>query len=610
VSERIYVWPDLLGYRETVLADRPVAYWRLGELSGTTARDASGNGRNGTYQGSPALGAASLLRDDPDAAVQFDGSNDQVVVGSNAAFGSQAFSVECWVRTDTLRAQGIVFKTGASVNWRLFMAPGGNGIVEFDANPGQYGNLQSISRLSPGVVTYLAATYDGTTMRLYVNGVQEAQATSTWSNAEAGGVTIGGLVTYRWAGAIDEVAVYDYALPPERVRAHYEAGRGIGLITPERVATVLAGAQGRVQYRYRLYRCDLEGRPLAELGPGLVYGAELRMSNYADQPWALSANLRRPLTLDPIHDHLLLAVDAQVEADTWVRWTYGPFHVQGSPGRHEEHSTTLELQAYDHLVHLRQSGPTTPVSYPAGTGVLAAVRGILTTTLGYPASLVDLPADDVTLATAVAWDPYGSDDVTWLTIVNDLLAAGGFEPLTVTARGRFWTRKATDPASRPVAVHYGNGEGAERMLAAEPVEDDPDWNRFANVVIVTSEDTQQQPPIVAIAKNTNPNSPVSVQNYGAEVVKRVRAKSVVDQASADALAAAQLAASTAYYRRLRITTLPDPRRDVRETYRLTVVQSDGTVVVDGIWQVTNWSMRLQDAPGEMQHEVARTEALP
>ena len=35
-------------YYDTVMADSPVSYWRLGEAAGATANDAAG-GNNGTY---------------------------------------------------------------------------------------------------------------------------------------------------------------------------------------------------------------------------------------------------------------------------------------------------------------------------------------------------------------------------------------------------------------------------------------------------------------------------------------------------------------------------------------------------------------------------------
>jgi hypothetical protein len=46
-------------YGDTVLADQPAAYYRLGEASGATAADASGNGRAGSYVGTVGFGTAA-----------------------------------------------------------------------------------------------------------------------------------------------------------------------------------------------------------------------------------------------------------------------------------------------------------------------------------------------------------------------------------------------------------------------------------------------------------------------------------------------------------------------------------------------------------------------
>jgi hypothetical protein len=62
-------------YASTVLADHPLGYWRLGESSGTTAFDSSGNGHNGTYVGGVTLGVPGLIGNgDPDTAASFSGS--------------------------------------------------------------------------------------------------------------------------------------------------------------------------------------------------------------------------------------------------------------------------------------------------------------------------------------------------------------------------------------------------------------------------------------------------------------------------------------------------------------------------------------------------------
>ena len=39
------------GYAAEVLADSPVAYWRLSETSGSTVADETGNGHDGTVYG-------------------------------------------------------------------------------------------------------------------------------------------------------------------------------------------------------------------------------------------------------------------------------------------------------------------------------------------------------------------------------------------------------------------------------------------------------------------------------------------------------------------------------------------------------------------------------
>src|SRR4051812_1334419 len=55
-------------YSSAVLALSPIAYYRLGESSGTTAADSSGNGLNGTYNGGVTLGQPGGIFGDPDTA--------------------------------------------------------------------------------------------------------------------------------------------------------------------------------------------------------------------------------------------------------------------------------------------------------------------------------------------------------------------------------------------------------------------------------------------------------------------------------------------------------------------------------------------------------------
>ena len=69
------------GYADTILADQPAAYFRLGESPGaTTAKDASGNGHGGNYNGSFTLGSAGSMPAELDTAINFTGGGGYVSV--------------------------------------------------------------------------------------------------------------------------------------------------------------------------------------------------------------------------------------------------------------------------------------------------------------------------------------------------------------------------------------------------------------------------------------------------------------------------------------------------------------------------------------------------
>lgn len=78
--------------------------------------------------------------------------------------------------------------------------------------------------------TYLAATFDGATGTLFINGVQAgtlsdiravpAHVTPAFIGAPSGELSSD---PYGFIGAIDEVAVYDHVLTSDRLVAHFKA---------------------------------------------------------------------------------------------------------------------------------------------------------------------------------------------------------------------------------------------------------------------------------------------------------------------------------------------------------------------------------------------------
>jgi len=82
------------------------------------------------------------------------------------------------------------------------------------------GNVFGLGTLPLNTWTHLAGTYDGTTMRIYVNSVLVSSRAQTGPVAVvAGPLTIGGDATsgQYWNGRIDEVRIYNRALSQDQI---------------------------------------------------------------------------------------------------------------------------------------------------------------------------------------------------------------------------------------------------------------------------------------------------------------------------------------------------------------------------------------------------------
>jgi hypothetical protein len=91
-----------MSYQSIILADNPVAYWPLDETSGTVAHDLSGNGYNGTYEGTYTLGSIPLVAGVPSVLMGGHGTDSLVNVGDIPALIDRpaSWSLECWFKTN------------------------------------------------------------------------------------------------------------------------------------------------------------------------------------------------------------------------------------------------------------------------------------------------------------------------------------------------------------------------------------------------------------------------------------------------------------------------------------------------------------------------------
>ena len=219
------------GYRSFVVSDSPVAYWRLGESSGTTAVDEIGTS-HGTYTNGYTLGQSGAVSD-PNTAVALNGSNGRVVVPSTAAALNVTgnLSVEAWIRPGRLRPStpGCFSRyNGTTVQYLLaYDTARTNMRFVLDVASGRH-HATSNAELRDGLWHHIVGTWDGATARLYVDGVvQTATGTGSGAVQVANTTTIIGsdsVPAGYYSGMVDEVAVYASALTPARILTHHQRG--------------------------------------------------------------------------------------------------------------------------------------------------------------------------------------------------------------------------------------------------------------------------------------------------------------------------------------------------------------------------------------------------
>ena len=225
-------------YYSTIIADGPVAYWRLGESSGIVAVDDIGVLTvDGDYNASPTLGVTSLVANTPDTAVSFTGTSKVINCGSLTDFQfiheTGVFSVEFWFSLDNIIALQNLIGTGTALTdtgFEVIFAPSGGGFLRFALlmNGGSFTILDTATGLiSAGVTYHLVVTGDGVTARLYLDAVEKVNGTfnAFLASPHTDKLNIAASKQIDSVqGDMDEVAIYDKKLTPTQVLTHRNAG--------------------------------------------------------------------------------------------------------------------------------------------------------------------------------------------------------------------------------------------------------------------------------------------------------------------------------------------------------------------------------------------------
>ncbi|NBS80014.1 LamG domain-containing protein [bacterium] len=206
------------------------------------ANDSSGNGNNGIPV-SPVLSVDRLGASN--AAYTFNGTSDRIDLANSAALNMNngvPFSMSAWIKTDFNDGQRVILAKAAGA-WgntpALFVD--NEGKLRFDNF--EVSEVHSSTTVRTGNWMHVAVTYDGSTFRLFVNGVADGERAFRGSNELGNSWTfsIGGSLNTSFPsgmfkGSIDEVQFWSRTLSPAEVAGVVQASS-----PPANRAPVIAG---------------------------------------------------------------------------------------------------------------------------------------------------------------------------------------------------------------------------------------------------------------------------------------------------------------------------------------------------------------------------------
>jgi len=226
-SETHANYPSLVGSTGSTTDDNLmsglVGLWHMNESNwnGTASEvvDSSGNGNHGTRAGNATTSSLGVFQNTG----TFDGTGDHITVPSSTSLNPANFiSIAAWVKTNNSTQRYV------TTNGQYYLAIGVNaGDGKFSLYTGLGpGWVYSNSVISDGKWHHIVATYDGSHMSLFLDGVADNTPVAATGAMAAGSTLYIGARSgsWEWNGNLDEVAIWNRALHADEIKQLYRRG--------------------------------------------------------------------------------------------------------------------------------------------------------------------------------------------------------------------------------------------------------------------------------------------------------------------------------------------------------------------------------------------------
>ena len=218
----------------------PTGSWALDEGQGTLVRDSSKNKRDGTLQNfvfDVDSGWRSGSACKSSACLQFGGNasggDDQVTTSNILNPTTTSFTAEAWVNADSFAHldvdvdRAIILKQAApnGINWLVIQrqSAGDFRLRAFSGSGVTIGTTNWNTRT--GQWHHIAVSFDGTTSRLYLDGVFEASSIPAALSSSTSPMYVGrsdnfSTINEEWDGLIDELRIYNRVMAADEIQQH------------------------------------------------------------------------------------------------------------------------------------------------------------------------------------------------------------------------------------------------------------------------------------------------------------------------------------------------------------------------------------------------------
>ncbi len=211
----------------------PINHWKLDESTGTNAPDAAGS-EDGTLVGGPVWHPVDGYFG---GALEFDGDDDYVDLGTMDVPATNGLTLAFWFKADDFGVTDTRFiskASGTSGSDHYWMVSTLNSsTLRFRLKTGGVTTtlVSGTGEVVPGQWYHIAATYDGSKMRIFKNGVQVAIGDKTGTidtnasvGAALGNQPVSGGGGKALDGLLDDVRIYDRGLSAGEVLALAQEG--------------------------------------------------------------------------------------------------------------------------------------------------------------------------------------------------------------------------------------------------------------------------------------------------------------------------------------------------------------------------------------------------